>query len=90
MESLLRRRATQFRAWWSQPAIGRDRFLGAFVGVFAGLWIGALARIMLGDLPVSFADVLDYALLGAGAGLLLGLVFPKAVLVIGYPFMSLG
>jgi hypothetical protein len=64
--------------------------LGAFVGALAGLWIGVLGRLFLGDLPVSFSSLAEVAMLGAGCGLILGVAFPKSVLLLGFPFSTLG
>jgi EamA domain-containing membrane protein RarD len=64
--------------------------LGAFVGALAGLWIAVLGRVFLGDMPVSFSALAEIAMIGAGCGVALGASFPKIVLILGFPFASLG
>jgi hypothetical protein len=90
VSAFLRRRTSEFRAWWHKPATTRDRVLGVFVGLFAGFWVGVLGRIILGEMPVSFATLAEFAMIGAGTGLVLGATFPKAVLILGFPFASMG
>lgn len=64
--------------------------MSAFVGAFAGLWIGVLGRLLLGELPVSFTTLAEVAMLGAACGLGLGVAFPKSVLLLGVPFATFG
>jgi hypothetical protein len=64
--------------------------LGAFVGTLAGLWVAVLGRLFLGDMPVTFSALAELAMIGAACGLLLGAAFPKIVLILGFPFASLG
>jgi hypothetical protein len=90
IREFFQRRAADFRAWWQRPPTARDRILGAFVGALAGLWIAVLGRVFLGDMPVSFAALAEVAMIGAGCGVVLGAAFPKVVLILGFPFASLG
>jgi hypothetical protein len=64
--------------------------LGFFVGALAGLWIGVIARLVLGEMPVAFSVLADAAMIGAACGAALGGAFPKVVLILGFPFTSLG
>jgi len=64
--------------------------LGAFVGAVAGLWVAVLGRLFFGDMPVSFATLAGVAVIGAVCGVVLGAAFPKVVLILGFPFASLG
>ena len=80
----------KFTEWWSAPNTKKDRVSGAIIGSFGGFWLGALGRIMLGELPVSLSMVGLWALAGAVIFLLLGVAFPKAISCICYPFSTFG
>jgi hypothetical protein len=60
------------------------------VGALAGLWVAVLGRLFIGDMPVSFSALAEFAMIGAGCGVVLGAAFPKIVLILGFPFASLG
>jgi len=90
VSALFKRRAADFKVWWHRPPTPRDRVLGAFVGALAGLWVAVLGRLFLGDMPVAFSALAEFAMIGAGCGLVLGAAFPKIVLILGFPFASLG
>ena len=90
VSAFFRRRAADFKAWWQRPPTARDRVLGAFVGALAGLWVAVIGRLVLGDMPVAFAVLAEFAMIGAGCGVVLGAAFPKIVLILGFPFASLG
>jgi hypothetical protein len=63
---------------------------GAFVGALAGLWIAVLGRLFIGEMLVSFVALAEVAMIGAACGVTLGAAFPKVVLILGFPFASLG
>jgi hypothetical protein len=90
IRAFFQRRVADFKAWWNRPPTIRDRVLGSFVGAMAGLWVAVLGRLFLGDMPVSFAALAEFAMIGAACGVVLGAVFPKSVLILGFPFASLG
>ena len=90
IRAFFKRRAADFRAWWHRPPTARDRVLGAFVGALAGLWVAVLGRLFLGDMPVAFTALVELAMIGAGCGVVVGAAFPKIVLILGFPFASLG
>jgi hypothetical protein len=60
------------------------------VGALAGLWVAVLGRLLLGDMPVAFSVLAEVAMIGAGCGVVLGAACPKIVLVLGFPFTSIG
>ena len=60
------------------------------MGALAGLWVAVIGRLVLGDMPVAFAVLAEFAMIGAGCGVVLGAAFPKIVLILGFPFASLG
>jgi hypothetical protein len=90
VSAFFRRRAADFKTWWYRPPTARDRVLGAFVGAVAGLWVAVIGRLILGDMPVAFSVLAEFAMMGAGCGVVLGAAFPKIVLILGFPFASLG
>ena len=80
----------KFIAWWNAPNTNKDRYTAALVGAFGGFWIGALGRIMLGEMPVSISEVGLWALVGIILFSLLGVFFPKAILCICFLFSAFG
>jgi hypothetical protein len=90
IRAFFQRRAAEFKTWWNRPPTTRDRVLGSFVGALAGLWVAVLGRLFLSDMPVSFAALAEIAMIGAACGVVLGAAFPKTVLILGFPFASLG
>lgn len=68
----------------------RDRVGAFFIGGFGGLWVGLLGRLMFGPMPVAFSVVGYWALGGAIVCALLGVVHPRVVTVLLYPFSMLG
>ena len=90
VRAFLRRRTTDFRAWWNRPPTMRDRILGVCVGGLAGFWVGLLGQLFLGSMPAPFSAPAAVAMIGTVCGAALGIAFPKAVLILGFPFASLG
>lgn len=80
----------RFGAWWRAPPTRRDRVLGAFVGGLGSFWIGVIGRVFLGPLPVSLSVVVYWGALSACAGTILGILFPKTVTCICFPFSTFG
>ena len=85
-----KRQTLNFRQWWQAPATSGDRLLGAVVGRFGGLWIGALGRIAFGPTPVSLGEVAVFAVIAATCGAGLGVAFPKPVTVVLFPLSLFG
>ncbi len=75
-----------FTEWWNRPITRLDRFYGALVGAFGCFWVFVLGRMFLGPTPVDLLILAYWALAGVLAGALLGLLFPRAVTVVLYPF----
>jgi hypothetical protein len=80
----------KFQRWWKAPNTRKDRYTAATIGAFGGVWLGGLGRIMLGELPVSIADVGLWAFGGVIVLSLLGAAFPKVVSCICFPFSTFG
>ena len=90
IRAFIQRRAANFKSWWNRPPTTRDRVLGSFVGALVGVWVAVLGRLLLGEMPVSFVSLAEFAMIGAACGVVLGAAFPKSVLILGFPFASLG
>jgi hypothetical protein len=86
----LQRRSQRFRLWWHAPATTKDRVLGATIGGIGCFWIGALGRIIVGPLPVSVSIVGWWAAGGVAVGVVLGVLFPKVVACVCFPFSTFG
>ena len=68
---------------------GKDRIMSALIGLWAGLWIGGLGRVIYAT-PVGGGDVLRYALLGAVICAAIGGTIPKHSRIIFLPFCLFG
>ncbi|MBA8884909.1 hypothetical protein [Dokdonella fugitiva] len=90
MQKWFRERAKRVRTWWRAPATVRDRTSGMIVGGMAGFWIGALGRILVGQLPVGIGAVLLCGLAGIIAGAIFGRLCPKVALVLLLPLATFG
>ena len=86
----LERRRNEFRTWWRAPIRPRDRFLGMVIGALGAFWIGALGRIIVGELRVSLAEVAGWGVGCAIAGATMGAVVPKHISVLLFPFSTFG
>jgi hypothetical protein len=53
-------------------------------------WIGILGRLVLGSMPVSFSTLGWWALGSTFFGVFLGILFPKSVSVVCFPFSTFG
>lgn len=80
----------KFRTWWSAPNTLKDRITAAIVGSIGGFWIGLLGRILIGELPVSFSETGYWALGTALMFSMLGVIFPKVILCLCFPFSIFG
>lgn len=80
----------RFAHWWRSPPTKRDRVMGALVGALGCAWIGGLGRVFLGPLPVSLSTVLEWSLVAAASGVILGVCFPKTVTCVCFPFATFG
>ena len=87
---LMQRRLLHFASWWKAPATRKDRVTAAFIGGIGCFWIGVLGRIMLGPMPVSFATLRWWALASLATGVVLGVLFPKTVSCVCFPFSMFG
>jgi len=88
--SFLRRRIQGFSEWWNTPATIRDRVVSGMIGGLGGFWIGLLGRLLLGPQPVDIV-VLGGWVVGTMVFLsVLGVLFPKVIGTICYPFSLFG
>ena len=68
----------------------RDRVGAVVIGMIGGFWLGLLVRVFFGPMPVSFTALAFWAVGGVIVGAILGVIFPRVVSVILYPFAFLG
>ena len=80
----------RLKAWLTKTTAPKDRSRAAIIGFFGGIWVGLLGRLIFGAMPVSFSEVGLYALGVAMVCCLLGIVFPKIVSVLLFPFSIFG
>lgn len=90
MTTFLSRQLQTFSAWWRAPATRKDRALGASIGGLGGFWIGPLGVLLIALAPVSIVTLMWAALAGGIAGVVLGMMFPKTVSIVGFPFALFG
>ena len=86
----LERRSQRFRSWWQAPATTKDRVLGATIGAIGCFWLGVLGRIIFGPLPASVSVLGWWAAGSAAIGVVLGVLFPKVVSCVCFPFSKFG
>jgi hypothetical protein len=79
-----------FNQWWSRPQRTRDRVGAVVIGLLGGFWVALLGRIWFGSMPVSFTALGYWIAGGMVVGALLGMIFPKFVSIVMYPFALLG
>ena len=81
---------TSFNQWWRRPLRKRDRVGAVAIGAIGGFWVGLLGRLMLGSMPVSLSTLGYWAIGSVVVGVVLGVLFPRVVSVVLYPFSFLG
>ncbi|WP_457332764.1 hypothetical protein [Rhizobacter sp. P5_C2] len=79
-----------FQRWWHAPVSRKDRLLGVTVGAIGCFWIACFGRGLLGPLPIDLGALAVWSICGAVAGVLLGTLFPKAVMCACLPFATFG
>ena len=89
-----RRHRKEFKRWFAAPARWWERVLAALASAVVGAILGLVARLLWADLPLLPLDELLRTILiwsggGALTGVLLGLLFPKTMLCVVYPFSLL-
>lgn len=90
LRAYIERRRSEFSRWWAAPAKVKDRVLGATIGAIGAFWIGALGRLLLGQLPASLSEAAEWGLGGALVGAAAGVAFPKVISCILFPFSTFG
>jgi hypothetical protein len=91
---LFRRHRVGFKRWFAAPAAWWERLLAVVASAFVLAILGLVVRLLVAPLPLLplselFQTVLLWSGSGALAGVVLGLVFPKTMLCIAYPFSTL-
>jgi hypothetical protein len=91
---LLRRHRESFKRWFAAPAAWWERLLAAVASAVVFAILGLVVRLAVAPLPLlPLSELLQTVLLWSGSGALtgvvLGLVFPKTMLCIAYPFSTL-
>ena len=81
---------TSFNQWWRRPLRTRDKVGAIFIGAIGAFWVSFLGRLFLGPMPVSFSELGYWAAGGIVVGIILGVLFPRVVSVVLYPFVFLG
>lgn len=81
---------SRFSDWWQRPIRTRDRVSAAFVGLFAGFWIGLLGRIILVDEPTGISILFYWGVAIAVISAILGALFPRHTMIVFYPFAFFG
>jgi len=60
------------------------------IGAIGGFWVSLLGRLFFGPMPVSLTALAYWAIGGVIVGVILGIIFPRVVSVVLYPFSFLG
>ncbi|MDR7150958.1 hypothetical protein J2W49_002931 [Hydrogenophaga palleronii] len=88
--SYVAEKRAKFQSWWHAPATPADRAWAFVLGAWAGLWLGLIGRLIIGGTPVPLVEVFWYAIAMAVALAVSGLIFPKTVRCISFPFAFFG
>lgn len=83
-------RVNDFREWWRRPATAKDRVTSGVIGAFGGFWVGILGRMILGPMPISIETLAWWALGSIICGAILGVLFPKVIGTLLFPFSMFG
>lgn len=90
MKFIINRR-NKFKAWWKRPSTKVDRFFAAIIGAVGMFWVALLSPAVL---PINGPFTLNQiACWFAGfilTGIIIGIIFPKIVSVVLYPFALCG
>ena len=78
------------RRWRREPITVVDRIGGAVFGLFGFFFIGAIGRALLGAPPVGFDTLAMWGVWSSGAGLVIGIRFPKVMTCLLAPLMLIG
>jgi len=78
------------RRWWRTPVTAADRIGGVMFGVIGFFFIGGIARALLGARPVSFDILAQWGIVFSGAGLIIGIRFPKIATCLLAPLLLIG
>lgn len=83
-----------FKRWFAAPAKCWERVLAAVASAIVFAILGLVVRLIVAPLPLLPLDELFRTILlwsggGALTGVLLGILFPKTMLCVVYPFSSL-
>jgi hypothetical protein len=78
--------SASFLQWWHRPVRTLDRVAAFFLGAFGGFWIGLLGRLFFGPMPMGIVALGYWGAAGAVLAAVLGIAFPRAVMVVLYPF----
>ena len=74
----------------AKPITDVDRIGGAVFGLFGFFFIGAIGRALLGAHPVGFDTLVTRGFCSSGAGVLIGIRFPKVITCLLAPLMLIG
>jgi hypothetical protein len=91
---LFRRHREGFKRWFAAPAAWWERVLAAVASAVVFAILGLVVRLFVAPLPLFPLDQLLQTIVlwsggGALTGVLLGILFPKTMLCIVYPFSTL-
>lgn len=88
--SYIQRKRARFLSWWNAPTTPADRAWGFALGAWAGLWLGVIGHLVFDGSPVPLEALIWYAVATAVALAVAGLLFPKIVRCIAFPFAFFG
>ncbi len=89
-KGLIVNRIQEFKVWWHKPATAKDRITSTLIGGVGGFWIGLLGKGMLTDSPIPVSILVSWGVYGAFLGAVLGILFPKIIGTMMYPFSMIG
>ena len=85
-KGLIVNRIQEYKVWWHKPAIAKDRITSTLIGAIGGFWIGLLVKGVLTHSPIPVSELVMWGVYRAFLVGLLGILFPKIIGTMMYPF----
>ena len=84
-------RTNQFKEWWKRTPTKADRFLAAIIGAIGMFWVALISAAVLPiSGPFTLIQILYWFLGFVSSGVIIGVIFPKIVTIVLFPFSLLG
>jgi hypothetical protein len=80
---------SDWRSWWKAPTTREDRYIALVCGAVAGIFIGFIAKVLIGPSPAPWQEFIDWCVFGSAFFATLGFLVPKPIMLISAPFVKI-